>query len=303
MLFIGNTPSAKGVFQSGNPPEKRNLLVSQWTISRILQKGGKYILGFFKKEPVKDSLVNSTSSLTKAVAFVDYEHWYISLKNNFGLQPNIKGWFEDLNKHFNLIEVSFFADFSHKSLADELRRIRLYSNKIIDTRNPYGVKKDFTDFILLDNIYQKALSSDDINVFILFSGDGHFSSVTSFLKNFYHKEVVIYGIKDSFSKNLQETASRCVILPTEQDIHGSFYQLIFDYLRQSPQPTFNDAVESVVTKSKSATKQQITASLKKLMESDYISERTLNVRGRSGNKKQLSLFVDWDKVKKSGIIE
>lgn len=141
-------------------------------------------------------------------------------------------------------------------------------------------------------------------MFILFSGDGHFSSVTSFLKNFYHKEVVIYGIKDSFSKSLQETANRSIILPTEQDIHGSFYQLIFDYLKESPKPTFNDAVESVVKKSRGASKQQITASLKKLMENDYISERTLNIRSINGNtKKQLNLFVDWDKVQKSGIIE
>lgn len=245
-----------------------------------------------------------TNPLPKAVAFVDYEHWYISLKNNFGLQPNIKGWFEDLNKQFNLVDVSFFADFSHKSLADEIGRIRPYSNKIIDTRNPYGVKKDFTDFIILDNIYQKALSSDDIKVFILFSGDGHFSSVTSFLKNFYHKEVVIYGIKDSFSKTLQETASRVVILPTEQDLHGSYYRMIFDYLKESPDPTFDNAVATIVKKSKGATKQQITASLNKLIESDYISERKLNFRGKNGaHKKQLNLFVDWEKVQKSGIIE
>jgi hypothetical protein len=57
-------------------------------------------------------------------------------------------------------------------------------------------------------------------------------------------------------------------------------------------------------KSKGATKQQITASLKKLIESDYISERTLSTRSRNGvQKKQLSLFVDWDKVQKSGINE
>lgn len=217
--------------------------------------------------------------------------------------PNIKDWFDELNKQYNLVDVSFFADFSHKSLADEIRRIRLFSNKIIDTRNPYGVKKDYTDFIILDNIYQKALSSEDINVFILFSGDGHFSSVTSFLKNFYHKEVVIYGIKNSFSKSLQETANRCITLPTEQDLHGSFYRLIFDYLRESPSPTFNDAINYVKDKSSFASKQQITASLNKLIENDYISERKLNMRGKRGVKKQLNLFVDWDKVQKSGIIE
>lgn len=231
---------------------------------------------------------------------MDYEHWYISLKNNFGLQPNIKGWFEDLNRQFNLVDVSFFADFSHKSLADEIARIRPYSNKIIDTRNPYGVKKDFTDFIILDNIYQKALSSSDIQVFILFSGDGHFSSVTSFLKNYFHKEVVIYGIRDSFSKTLQETASRVVILPTEEELNGNYYRLIFDYLKESPDPTYENAIATVLKKSKGASKQQIKASLNKLIEWDYISERKLNFRGRNGAHK--NLFVDWEKVQKSGII-
>lgn len=231
---------------------------------------------------------------------MDYEHWYISLKNNFGLQPNIKGWFEDLNRQFNLVDVSFFADFSHKSLADEIARIRPYSNKIIDTRNPYGVKKDFTDFIILDNIYQKALSSSDIQVFILFSGDGHFSSVTSFLKNYFHKEVVIYGIRDSFSKTLQETASRVVILPTEEELNGNYYRLIFDYLKESPDPTYENAIATVLKKSKGASKQQVKASLNKLIEWDYISERKLNFRGRNGAHK--NLFVDWEKVQKSGII-
>lgn len=234
---------------------------------------------------------------------MDYEHWYISMKNNFGIQPNIKGWFEELNRNYNLLEVNFFADFSHKSLSDEIGRIRLFSNKIIDTRSPNGVQKDFTDFIILDNMYQKALSSEDIGVFILFSGDGHFSSVTSFLKNFYHKEVVIYGVKGSFSKQLQETATVAYTLPTEQDLNGSFYHYIFDYLKSSPKPTYNEAVSEVQKKTKNgATKQKVVAAMKSLMEDDIISERTVTV-GRPGNggKKQICLFVDWEKAKETGL--
>jgi len=144
------------------------------------------------------------------------------------------------------------------------------------------------------------LSSSDIQVFILFSGDGHFSSVTSFLKNYFHKEVVIYGIRDSFSKTLQETASRVVILPTEEELNGNYYRLIFDYLRESHDPTYENAIATVMKKSKGASKQQIKASLNKLIECDYISERKLNFRGRNGAHK--NLFVDWEKVQKSGII-
>lgn len=232
----------------------------------------------------------------KAVAFVDYEHWYISLKTNYGLKPNIKAWFEDLNSKFNLTEVNFFADFSHKSLAEEIGKIRLFSNKIIDTRSPNGVQKDFTDFIILDNMYQKALSSDDIDVFILFSGDGHFSSVTSFLKNFYRKTVVIYGINGSFSKQLRETASVSYILPTENDINESVYAHIFDYLRSCPTPTYGDALNTVLKKTRgNSSKQTIVSAMKTLMENDIISERAIpNQKG----KKQKLLFVDWEKAEK-----
>ncbi|MBR5277986.1 MAG: NYN domain-containing protein [Clostridia bacterium] len=251
-------------------------------------------IGFFKKDKSQSLPPCGEVQRLKAVAFVDYEHWYISLKTNYGLKPNIKAWFEDLNSKFNLAEVNFFADFSHKSLADEIGRIRLFSNKIIDTRSPNGVQKDFTDFIILDNMYQKALSSDDIDVFILFSGDGHFSSATSFLKNFYRKQVVVYAVNGCFSKQLKETATVSYILPTEQDISESHYAYIFDYLKTSSNPTYNDAITAAVKKSKGgAAKQQIAKAMKTLSENNIISERTIT--GAKG-KKQKMLFVDWEKA-------
>ncbi len=256
-------------------------------------KGGYCILSLFKKDTVKES----GNSLPKAVAFVDYEHWYISLKTNYGLKPDIKAWFEDLNSKFNILEVNFFADFSHKSLADEIGRIRLFSNKIIDTRSPNGVQKDFTDFIILDNMYQKALSSEDIEVFILFSGDGHFSSVTSFLKNFYRKQVIVYGINGCFSKQLRETATASYMLPTEQNLSESYYLAIFDYLKNSPKPTYNEAITVASKKIKgSAAKQKIANAMKVLMKIDVISERAVP---NSKGKKEKLLFTDWEKAEKT----
>ncbi len=260
-----------------------------------IMKGGYCILRLFKKESARTQ-ERTSDERPKAVAFVDYEHWYISLKTNYGFKPNIKAWFEDLNSKYNLTEVMFFADFSHKSLADEIGRIRLFSNKIIDTRSPNGVQKDFTDFIILDNMYQKALSSDDIDVFILFSGDGHFSSVTSFLKNFYRKQVVVYAINGCFSKQLRETATVSYLLPTEQDIYESYYGYIFDYLKNSPNPTYTEAIATAVKKSRgSANKQQITKAMKTLTENGVISERTIQ---SNKGKKQKMLFVDWEMAEK-----
>ncbi len=240
--------------------------------------------------------------LPSAVAFVDYEHWYISLNNNYGIRPNIKAWFEDLQKRVNIKEVLFFADFSHKNLADEIGRIRPYTNKIIDTRSPTGAtKKDFTDFIVLDNIYQKALMADDTEAFILFSGDGHFSSVTSFLKNIYGKEVGIYAIKGCFSKQLQETASWCVSLPDEADVFGAYYAKIFEYLKNEETkkskdlPTFAKLVDAVAKDRRLEKKKAVTA-LERLISDGVISKRKLN--GKNGEV----LFVDWDNAKKLGYL-
>ena len=91
----------------------------------------------------------------------------------------------------------FFGDFSkNQSLREEMTKIRGFTNNIIETGNGTNrVTKDFTDFIMLDHIYQAAMSDrDDIDVFVIFTGDGHFTSVASFLKNKCKKEVEIYAV-------------------------------------------------------------------------------------------------------------
>lgn len=238
-----------------------------------------------------------SNNLKKGVAFVDYESWFVSMTVNYGMKPDIKGWYESLSKRVNLVEAIFFADFSQKSLADEIKRIRLYSNKIIDTRNPTGVKKDFTDFIILDNIYQKAMMSEGLDVFILFSGDGHFSSAASFLKNICGKEVGIYGVRGSFSRQLQETASWTVTLPTEEELLENDYNLILTELKNTK--TMLDAnllINNLTSKNKSVKKQSLLDSLDRLQKDGTIISRTI---GKSKNV----LFVDWEKAKKEGYIK
>lgn len=220
----------------------------------------------------------------------------MSMSVNYGMKPNIKAWFEDLSRKVNLTEAVFFADFSHKSLADEIKRIRPFSNKIIDTRNPTGVKKDFTDFIILDNIYQKAMLSEGIDVFILFSGDGHFSSATSFLKNICGKEVGIYAIRGSFSRQLQETASWCVTLPTEEDVRGNDYGLILGELKNSEKMIrAQTLIDGVIKKNKNIKKKELSDALDRLEKESIITKRSI------GQNKDV-LFVNWEKAEKEGYI-
>ena len=151
----------------------------------------------------------------RIVAFVDYEHWYISLDTLYNHQkPDLAAWFADLGERGRLVDAIFFGDFSKGGMKSEISRIRLFTNKIIDTCNPNPKSnKDFTDFILLDNVYQRAMSSEDIDMFVIFSGDGHFSSVAAFLKTNLGKEVGIYGVGGATSRQLRDTGDWYVDIP------------------------------------------------------------------------------------------
>ena len=151
----------------------------------------------------------------KTAAFIDYEHWYIGLKDQHKRRPNIQAWFDDAKKRGNLVEVTFFGDFSEEGgMRDEINHIRLFTNRIIETKNTGAhFKKDFTDFILLDNVYQKVMASPEIEQIILFTGDGHFCSVASYLRNFCSKIVGIYGVDNAINSQLELTSDWCVRLP------------------------------------------------------------------------------------------
>ena len=78
--------------------------------NRINSKGGRVISIFSwgKEKNAEPEIFRN--GLRKAVAFVDYESWYVSMNVNYGLRPDIKGWYESLAKRVNLTEVVFFAE-------------------------------------------------------------------------------------------------------------------------------------------------------------------------------------------------
>ena len=202
-----------------------------------------------------------------------------------------------------LVDAFFFADFSHRSLADEIGRIRPFSNKIIDTRNTNGnVTKDFTDFIILDNIYQKAIDSEDIDVFILFSGDGHFSSVCSFIKNKVGKELWVYGIRNSFSKQLQEIASKSFALPTKNELKRRYDRLILEEISSNEKMGISSEREKVIKSVANKVKgnnDEVLKAMEELLVDGFLSERNV-VLSRKQRKKML--FVDWSKVNDEGLL-
>lgn len=235
----------------------------------------------------------------KAVAFVDYEHWLFSLQNNYHMEPDILKWSNELKKNYEISDIRFFGDFSQEAMSRELVRIRQISNQVIETKNgSVNYKKDFTDFIMLDAIYQTAIFSKETDTFIFFTGDGHFSSAASFLKNTLQKSVIIYGVKNSFSNALKAAATTWFEIPSESDIFTNCYQLILKHIAYVDststgfRATFWNTVKFVSTRN-DIDENVVTASLRQLIEEGYIYQKVESV---SFQKQLKILVVNWEKA-------
>ena len=175
----------------------------------------------------------------------------------YGLRPRIREWRDGIAADYDIKELLFFGDFSNPGMRNEIPRIREVTNLVIETQNtsPH-YKKDFTDFIMLDYIYQKALVSADNNVdtFIIFTGDGHFSSVVKFLADRCGKKVIIYAVKEGLSGMLRNVASKCIELPGDEEPERTYYSMIAYHVNELKKsfgedsdkaPTFTSVINAV----------------------------------------------------------
>ncbi|MDP4270453.1 MAG: hypothetical protein Q8909_10060, partial [Bacteroidota bacterium] len=63
-----------------------------------------------------------------------------------------------------------------------------------------------------DHIYQEVIQNPYVEQFIVITGDGHFSSVISFLQTFCDKSVGIFGVYNTLSKQLVNCSSWAKII-------------------------------------------------------------------------------------------
>jgi len=256
------------------------------------------VFGFFKKKK---------TGKPKAIAFVDYEHWFISLDKLHHTRPDIKAWRNELAAEYELQEIIFFADFSNPTIRLEIPRIREVSSYIIETQNTAtNHKKDFTDFIMLDHIYQKAITLPEIETFILFSGDGHFSSVTNYLVSRLGKRVGVYAVRGGLSTQLKNTASWSRLLPKNEDPQCEIHRLILASLRtlldnkqKKSYPTFWGTVEAVA-RANHLKRPEVADALRVLMTKGCISQGEVKM---NDGKRIKILQVDWKTCKICGVWE
>ncbi len=246
----------------------------------------------------------------RAVAFVDYEHWYISLDKMYHTRPDVKAFRDELSDRYEISDIAFFGDFSNPSLRAEIFNIRQVSNTIIETQNASAnFEKDFTDFIMLDHIYQSAIKTENRNIeaYVIFTGDGHFSSVVSFLATKCHKEVGVYAVKDACSAQLAGCATYLRLIPeeTSRNSDDQYSRMILKSLKalfeknrnKKVRATFWQTVEAVA-KTNHVSKEEVTYALRTLISRGYIYQTKENDKPDSIK----ILKVNWQQVYKDRLL-
>lgn len=142
------------------------------------------------------------------IVFIDYEYLYISFNRQYLKPPMLDEICNEIKQNGKVSKIYVFGDFTKPDLSLERNRVRTVTSNIIDCGNESStIKKDFTDFIMLDHIYQELIQNPSVEQFIFFTGDGHFSSSATFLRNFMDKTVGVYGIAGSISRQLRDCSS------------------------------------------------------------------------------------------------
>ena len=150
---------------------------------------------------------------------------------------------------------------------------------------------------MLDHIYQKALTSKHIDVFILFTGDGHFSSVVNFLRTKCRKEVIVYGPGDATSSQLKKCADKFVSVPTKEDVERHRKKQIIAHIAQLLEEKTNPRILFSTTANTISAKYGIDAESARLLMHALIAEGALRARKQYFNNGKFAKILSLDTQK------
>lgn len=231
------------------------------------------------------------------MVFVDYEYWYYSCQNKYNILPDTAALRMELEDHYDIAEIRVFADFLSPGIAKEKAKIELLADHIINTEGESCYRrKDLTDFVMLDSIYQCAMYEKNIGTYILLTGDGHFTSVVKYLVEQRHKKVIIYGVNDTISRRLQDIATDVITLPHSAELKAAYRAMIIENLAyvadKNIVPTFRGTVDAVA-KRYDIPANDIEIILAEMIDDGYVVKKDYAVEF----KKYIKIVApDWEKL-------
>ena len=247
-----------------------------------------------------------TGSRKTAVAFVDYEYWYVALDRHYHTRPNLSAWKAELCEKYDLKDLVVYGNFANNSLRAELPAIGEVAEHVVETQVPFrSHKKDQTEFLLLNGIYQRALTDPSIEAYVLFSGDGHFAPALEFLRDECGKTIDVYAVRDSYSRQLIAAATVSTLTPEEVDWTAKCANMILTNLKyleanaigdKPVRPSFRATVDAV-SRYRHLPKADVEQTLCWMLDNGYAEQYVEYL-----DEKDVRLIrVNWEKCSEAGL--
>ena len=239
----------------------------------------------------------------RALAFVDYEHWFYSYNNLYKLKPDLPAWRRELEQRYRLEGLYVFGDFTEPVLAESLQDLPQGVCTLVSAQRA-GIhhKKDMTDFVMLDAIYQAAARRRGVGTYVLFTGDGNFLPVVQYLRGVRRRRVLLYGVRGGFSRSLKAEADEVCELPPESHVQHVVERLLVENLAYVSQhdeiiPSFWGTVGAVARRG-NVGEEIVSQALQQMLDRGLVlrKERIVGFR-----QKVKVIAPDWDKLIEAGL--
>ena len=230
--------------------------------------------------------------------FVDYENWFWNVYNNKATNE-IKTIFDHIQNIGQIAHIVIYADFSKEFIKDEKSKLEITYPRMVHDCGTYNtndktyIKKDLTDFYILDDIYQTLFTNPRIEQFIIVAGDGHFHSAITHLRMFHQKKVGVFAFKGSLSPLIKNNVDWYIeVIPEFSHDFGKILSTMYYNENRNFYSYFNGLVNSCVNYYK-IDKNKCITSLSYLIDNGYIRQETIKLP-KEGERR--ALMADWDKV-------
>lgn len=147
------------------------------------------------------------------------------------------------------------------------------------------------------------MASKSIDTFIIFTGDGHFTSVVKFLTNVCKKEVVVYAVRDCLSGMLKNACTHYEEIPTSEDIEKARISTVVQYManRKSEKGarryvTFLSTMEAVSEKN-GIDCEEVRETMTDMLQKNYLRQER---KFLPGGKQLKALYLNEEKLKQDG---
>ena len=199
---------------------------------------------------VKKQKNGTETSALQTLVYIDYESLFYGMYDRYNMKPNLIALIDELKTQGRFAEsIKVFGDFSKEPIKSEQGKIRTITNTIIDCQQPGndGHKKDYTDFLMLDMIYQDSMTKPHVEQFIFVTGDNHYSSVATFLRTQKDKIIGVYAVEGTLGMQLANCSSWVkAIIPkdaSEEKVRDNIVACMKNAEEKSFKSTFNNTVK------------------------------------------------------------